>query len=336
MLKNLWNALEVIEANTLNIWTWKNNSKRECFSIDLLSIDNYILNFQIRFSDPTILLERYDFETLTPKSHQNEQTIGRAETAKSLAFKGNEWLRAKSPHTCCFCQKVFSHRFNLIQHLECVHIKTNKMFCDFCPKFFFAKFAILDHMKVHGSKNLTCNICDYKTFKNSLLESHKLMHAAKVECPICKKQVSSLKLHMKYHNPKQSCTVCRKLVHVFGLKQHMQIHSNKCKECKKNFDNIEALRRLVTCFMRNSLRKQTSICSHNLKEHYDGQLFECHCGSAFKLNSQLTAHQKTHIKKIETCRACRKQFASSHSLYNHWTRTHLKTHGELTSIKSEF
>lgn len=151
-------------------------------------------------------------------------------TAKILALKGNKGIRACDPHTCCLCQKVSYNRKALRDHLERVHCKSKKMFCDLCPKFYFTRRAIFAHMKVHNKKNFTCNICDYKTVFKSRLKTHKMTHSEKVECPTCKKPLSSLKLHMKnVHNHRKSCST-----------------TYNCKDGERSFENREAFIRLVT------------------------------------------------------------------------------------------
>lgn len=74
---------------------------------------------------------------------------------------------------------------------------------------------------------------------------------------------------------------------------------------------------------------------HKLSEHYDEELFECHCGSVFKFKSLLSQHQQRHNEK-STCEICQKQFSFLKSLNAHWRRLHLKTHGKLESSKSKF
>lgn len=194
-----------------------------------------------------MLLERSTFYEANSNLYQIEIKRGYnySETSKVLALKGNEGLGSLDPHTCCFCQKLFCTRSSLIQHLEQVHYKASKKTCDLCPKFFFSRPAILHHMKVHKEKCVLCNICDYKTSNKNNFERHKQTHAAEVECPICKKQVTSLPNHLLMHKPKKSCPVCQKAVTWKHMSTHMKTHVKVCKyeNCKESFDKQELLRR---------------------------------------------------------------------------------------------
>lgn len=74
---------------------------------------------------------------------------------------------------------------------------------------------------------------------------------------------------------------------------------------------------------------------HNITKHYKGKIFDCHCGSIFKLNHQLKIHQQIHDEK-QTCEVCKKKFSNTLSLGSHWRKNHLETHGRLESTKSKF
>lgn len=103
-------------------------------------------------------------------------------------------------------------------------------------------------MKLHSQKTFKCNFCDYKTAVKGSLQRHKLGHATKVECLICKKKVTSLQNHIRVHKPKGSCPICKKMIIQHHLPQHMKKHTraHKCGNCEENFDDREALRRWVT------------------------------------------------------------------------------------------
>lgn len=75
------------------------------------------------------------------------------------------------------------------------------------------------HMKIHNKWTFACHICDYKNPIKSNFENHKLSHAAKNECTICKKQVKFLESHMKSHKIR------------------------KCESCEETFVNADDLRR---------------------------------------------------------------------------------------------
>lgn len=167
---------------------------------------------------------------------------------ENLVKKGNEGLCYKDPHTCIVCQKISKHSGQLYSHIERTHIRTNKMHCDICPKIFFALADIKKHMIVHRKKALKCNVCDFKTNRNYKLQLHKLIHA-KVECKICKRQVSNLKRHLNTHStthkPKATCPICDKVYSKANIKKHLKIHDKPfgCKKCSENYETKFDLKR---------------------------------------------------------------------------------------------
>lgn len=206
------------------------------------------------FSDPIVLLERLDFKMSGSSDHKkniykSKKKTGASAIAMTLAKKGNENLSCLDPHVCCFCGKLSSSRYALRSHIDTVHCKSRKLFCDLCPKYFFNRTHILTHMvTVHSKKNFSCNICDYKTASKRVFLFHKMTHNAKAPCPICNKQVSSMKRHIAIHKPKESCPICFKLFQKRCLKNHMKTHTRikdaqKCRNCKDTFENKEDLRR---------------------------------------------------------------------------------------------
>lgn len=177
-------------------------------------------------------------------SDQCHKQSGQSETVEVLSNKGNDGFSA-NPHTCSFCQKAFKSRYRLRMHIEGVQCKTRKRFCDLCPKYYFTRNAIRGHMKsVHGKKRFACNICDYKTAAKNTFKRHKVTHAIKVECPICKKPIAELKSHIRNtHTAKVQCSICRKLMNRSTIPRHMKTHVQKCKTCDEVCTDKEDLRR---------------------------------------------------------------------------------------------
>lgn len=174
----------------------------------------------------------------TSKSKQPRYKYAFSDKVEALATKGNEGLRYIDPHTCCFCQKVFTRREQLKIHLEATHCKSKEMICDLCPKTFFSEKIISQHMRlVHTRKSFACNICDIKTVDKYQLKRHMSMHSEKIECPICEKKVTSMKSHMRIHQSKEECSICQKMVKKSYMTQHITAHSKRCYKCQ-NCDEI--------------------------------------------------------------------------------------------------
>lgn len=220
--------------------------------------------------ESVIKVEPEEFEILeddVPLEQYNDST-----TSESAKESCNQWENlARNDdelHTCSICQKVLKRR-NLMEHLRSLHYKTNKMCCDLCPKFYYSKQSIKQHMITHGERKFECSACGYVTPFKTSFKNHQKIHAAKVECQVCRKQVSSLKSHMRMHAPKErcpicqtilakksmanhlkshrpkvSCPICKKMYAAPTIKKHMKTHNKnkKCKTCEKAFESREGLR----------------------------------------------------------------------------------------------
>lgn len=196
-------------------------------------------------------MERFSLEpTVFDKSNFSKprRSFFQCDEKYSLLRKGNEGLAALDPHTCFICRRVLSTRYSYRMHLQNFHRQTTKLFCDLCPKFYFSREAMLRHIRnAHCGKRFCCNVCDYKAANKTQLKYHKLIHADKVECTICKQPVTSLKGHMKTHTLKGRCSICQKLFSARNLTTHMKMHTRvrKCGSCNEKFDYKEDLRRFV-------------------------------------------------------------------------------------------
>lgn len=193
--------------------------------------------------EPFVLLKRCEARPATLNTSDSEEN--QRESVRSLALKGNTGRSATEAHTCCFCQKVLCDRNVLRIHLNSVHLRTKKMWCDHCPKFYFTKSAISSHVQWHCKKEFRCNICDYKAVAKRFLEIHIATHTKSVKCPICYKPVGSLTGHMRRHSSKVSCSICQRVVIQCNLKPHMMTHVTKirrCDVCDEAFSNGNDLR----------------------------------------------------------------------------------------------
>lgn len=160
---------------------------------------------------------------------------------KILALKGNDGLRACDPQTCCVCQKEFSDRRWLIDHLDEFHYKIRKLSCDLCSKRFYKKATMVQHIKSHRKKEFQCKVCGFEATRRAVFERHQLKH---VKCPVCKKLVPSLRDHMKTHKPKRMCLICRRNFTAVSFKEHMKTHDEKafkCQKCEERFENAKTL-----------------------------------------------------------------------------------------------
>lgn len=296
----------------------------------MTNVQNQLLTIFFRFSDPTVLVERLAIKSsisaVSSSSHTPIVDMSK-ETIDSKVKKENEGLSSKDPHTC-LRGKLSTNRKNLSVHLKLLH---RPIFCDLCPEVLLNKRDLKKHLKIHF-KNLkfACNVCSYETGNKQVFKRHKLIHADKVECPICKKHVSHLNGHMRNsHKPRAACSICQKIVAKSSMYAHMRVHnkSYQCSSCEEVFDKRQKLRRWDQQVGRSVLYLiEFFIFRHHLKNHYEGRLYECNCGSVYKTKGQLKRHEESHKEKW-TCKVCLKQCSTREEIRHHWKKKHLKTHG---------
>lgn len=192
-------------------------------------------------------------ERLNSRIASSQKKIKNLDRVTTFTRKSLEKTSWKDPRACSICQKVLANHKTLKKHVETIHRKLTRRICDLCSKVYFSKQNISSHMKmVHLKKGFVCNVCDYETSSKNHLQRHKMIHADKVECLICKKQVSVLKAHMETHKPKVPCSICHKMVKKLSLHGHIKKAHNKikCKDCDEVLDSKKSLRRYIIRLLR--------------------------------------------------------------------------------------
>ncbi|CAH8528752.1 unnamed protein product [Dicrocoelium dendriticum] len=184
-------------------------------------------------------------------------------------------------HTCEYCWKSFSHRFNLQTHIATVHLKQRAYTCEYCEKSFSHKFNLQTHVKtVHLKQRAhTCEYC-WKSFSHRFnLQTHiATVHLKQraYTCEYCEKSFShkfNLQTHVKTVHLKQrahTCECCEKsFSHKFNLQTHIAaVHLKQrpylCEHCEKPFAHNS-----------NLLRHLNSVCSEQRASvcEYRGTLF---------------------------------------------------------------
>jgi len=115
----------------------------------------------------------------------------------------------KIAYSCSFCNKLFSTRKGLSQHLR-YHTEEKTFSCSLCAKSFVYLKTLKQHMQRHtGGRPYSCNVC-YKSFVGS----------------------SDLKRHYRIHTGERPyhCSLCNKTFsRKYSLKTHLQItHKGEC------------------------------------------------------------------------------------------------------------
>jgi len=90
-----------------------------------------------------------------PIARQNEMAIARAKTKKGKSKRGAFFGgRKKEPMSRCeTCGRLFFSRFNMLRHVENVHLRILPYVCKICDRGFPQKNSMQKHIKtLHGSK----------------------------------------------------------------------------------------------------------------------------------------------------------------------------------------
>lgn len=151
------------------------------------------------------------------------------------------------------------------------------------------------HARLHrGEKRYSCHTCGLAFNDSGNLTRHtRALHAGNRphSCSLCRKTFSRnshLQDHVKSHSDNREfvCDLCGKASKSStALRMHKKTHENRrnylCMECGSRFKRPGELRAHVTV-------------------HTGEKAFNCKCGRTFRLQSQLTAHSRTH-KNTEAC-----------------------------------
>ncbi|XP_048003832.1 PR domain zinc finger protein 5-like isoform X2 [Leguminivora glycinivorella] len=138
---------------------------------------------------------------------------------------------------CTKCSERFKDYVKRRQHLVQVHGQAKFDYkCSVCEKSYTKRYVLYQHMKRDHLEELhfECEVCCHKFFDRRDLESHMVKHnvARIFECSVCKKAYArrkALREHMRKHN-RLACAVCgQAFVQNCSLKWHMKTRHPECK-----------------------------------------------------------------------------------------------------------
>lgn len=195
---------------------------------------------------------------------------------------------------CNLCNKQFSNRKSLQQHLFGVHLNDDekRFACNECERRFWKKSELRAHLRIHRNcKPYHCKVCS-KTFRQlGHVKEHLLSHASrgKFSCPLCLQEF------------KTKSTLRR---HVFG---HCKMFPFKCPvvTCSSRFSTISLLNvHFRECAEKNGKDFICKICDKDLLD----------------MKSAIT-HMKLHEKdEVYLCVTCDERFTSPINLC--WHKIH--------------
>ena len=219
---------------------------------------------------------------------------------------------------CPHCNKGYTQKKHLNEHVRSVHEKIRNHACGFCDKRFFKKYEKAVHERKHtGEKPHQCQICGESFKKKFTLDEHMSIHTGIQEfsCVDCGKSFGlqrSLHHHrLMRHTHQLPCSMCEKK---FSTKSHLERHmkghlgikDSQCVECGKQFSSDRSL-------------KQHIENEHNEKPETK-EIFICpECGKEFKYINNMKTHMKIHAKghaKVQ-CQECGKYYKTVRVLKDH-------------------
>ncbi|KAL7023230.1 hypothetical protein ACKWTF_012523 [Chironomus riparius] len=230
---------------------------------------------------------------------------------------------------CGLCGNSY-YKDQLQRHIDKVHYKVKRFFCDICGFGSFLKCNLNTHMAKHVAKEfreqIRCDFCDATFTRHESLKNHiKTEHETPVmlKC-FCGKEFNlrhKLTTHIKrtHNNVRDhACKFCEKKfftpkelkVHI--LKVHTPGYIDKtehfCEICGKKYSSTKSLRT-------------------HMKHHQEPE-FKCEidgCNKGFITKLLLANHQKIHTGQRDfMCHLCEKSFYSANHLRRHIAVSHDK------------
>lgn len=268
-----------------------------------------------------------------------------------------------TPMSCPQCGLVVK-RGTLTTHIERVHLKKLRYFCDHCGKGFYKKWHFLSHFQTHIPKelrerNIKCTMCSKTFYRREDLRKHfTSVHDNQQTEWICEcGKTFDLKVNLQGHKYrvhgngkfKMTCEQCGKSFNKSKMKEHIKVFHTKdgrkneiCTECGKRFDFLRELNRHI----KKSHREHTLRCDepgcdrifsapfelkqHKRLIHLKIKDFHCHykdCGKSFSVKQRLKIHiVVTHEKQREKCPVEGCKFMVGRRDY---MRNHIRKHTEL-------
>ncbi|KFB44563.1 AGAP005481-PA-like protein [Anopheles sinensis] len=272
----------------------------------------------------------------------------------------------KGIHRCQLCDKTFSTRTSLKNHMGIIHASDNpedrSYDCDECDSSFSTKPQLRVHQKRHKLTQTECALCG-KSVRSDYIQKHiATQHGEKCRqliCHVCGKAFSTecvLKAHMKQHlephavqrvKPERAeCAVCKKMIRgKYSMKKHMKdMHSaasnQQCSVCGKFIRSSTAMKQHMRIHQGSGMEKlQCPFCfkwvkgKTYLRKHIQclheekGQLFRCDVCQHESPNSQaLAAHKQRVHEFVESGDKLKCEYCGKNFKRSIYLREHIALH----------
>jgi len=229
-------------------------------------------------------------------------------------------------YTCEVCKKEFLSRYSYRKHVEKHYTGNKREFkCIQCEKKFSSKASLKNHLCqfCQAENGFKCVECDLEFSTRSLLTDHLKTHEdikpfTPLSCDKCEVVFTDKQEycnHIQLHNQpvkKFKCDQCGKAFLIkSNLLQHLKNHErildsiHQCDDCDMGFDTIRALR-----LHRNNQHNEV------VENLYDCEICETKFKSAALMNfvSHISAEHDTILEK---CPQCNDEFTSQRAFDEH-------------------
>lgn len=221
--------------------------------------------------------------------------------------------------------------------------------CEFCSDQFGTDQLLIDHCARMHTKDVKCQHCDKKFYRDKDLHFHMRTHVKKgkgFKCQVCKGlflKMPELRVHMDVHEKEDvnydlqfKCDICDRTFLTFrGLQDHKKRFLHKqCEVCLEYFgSDFKLLEHFsihvsqspaeYNCYQCDLVFPTKITLKNHLVKH---RSYECEqCSAKFRRKCDIISHLKMDCLKrtLAQCMACKKSFISLHDL-----KTHEKVHYE--------
>ena len=287
---------------------------------------------------------KLDFQTHFSQAHPDAPKFRCDKCDYTTIFKLRLEGHVKSSHkdskykprnVCNICNKTAGNKQLLAYHKYLRHD-----LCMFCEESFADKDLAKEHLeKLHGNERLTCDKCEYRTFRKINLAKHmklNLHHSVKYELISTNSTNPELSKKRKVKNGKvaytQHCKVCKFTTRGKGrIIYHENVKHNICMICYQIFDNRLDFERHFSQEHPEAPNFKCKKCDYEtiFKERLEGHLKSSHkiatrnicnlCGSIAGNKKELAHHK---YLRHNLCKFCDKSFDNQDSLHAHFEQSH--------------
>ena len=231
---------------------------------------------------------------------------------QDFSNESNNSTKSEKSHQCLICEKSFSKKYHLKEHVSSVHEQLKPHSCSICGKSFSVEKDLKRHiLVVHEKQKLfQCSICDYKTG----LRGNMKIHIDGVH--------EGLDVETIYLGDKDlKCKNCDFKTGLHGnLWKHIrEVHDGKqnwdCEICKVSFEK-ESIFKSHQKTRHHKIKRLNRNASVQLESKKNLEK------SDHKTNASTNDVSKTDSENPHLCLSCEKSFSKQKQLEDHIRLVH--------------